>query len=105
MFEVERIMCEPRRDGTEQYEQTRTDRIQPTSARPLRDKQHARTEEHSDEPKRPFASAERNQRKPLERQPTVGCALSKPQRTGEFTERPIADVQRDHFLVQPQRSR
>ncbi len=105
MLQLQREKPQVIAEGAKKGKDGRTDRRQPSASDPPRRDERTDAEEHGHQAQRAFARAECEQRRPHETQPAEWRRLAEPQWTRELGEMPVADVERDHFLVEPERPR
>jgi hypothetical protein len=94
-------MEELRSECAQRGEHHRADRPEPPAADPPRDGDRSDAERERCEPQHLLISACDPHRQPLQPEPAERCHLIELEWSGEFGEVAIADVDRDHLLIEP----
>ena len=105
MFDLEPIVREPLADRAQEHQDRRPGRSQPSSTDPQCSRQGRDSEEQGQETYGDFPGAQREHGDALDDQPPEWRGLTQPERTAELRKRAVAHIERDRFLVEPERAR
>src|SRR5690606_1927620 len=103
VLQLEAIVRHPLPDGRHENEERRWKRMQPPHGDPEGGHHRGGACYQREEAEAQFRSAEHQERGALHDEPPEGRALPEPQRPGQPRERAIADIDRDHLFVEPER--
>ena len=105
MFDLEAIVRDQRRGPAQEDQNRGAESGHPPRSDPHRGCHRRDAEQQRHQTQHQFGATQREQDGALQDQPAERCALAEPERSGQFEEPAIADVQCDGFFVKPERRR
>ena len=105
VFDLEAIVRDQRRGPAQEDQNRGAESGHPPRSDPHRGCHRRDAEQQRHQTQHQFGATQREQDGALQDQPAERCALAEPERSGQFEEPAIADVQCDGFFVKPERRR